>query len=86
MRISLHFPYFELESSTDCNMDSVRIFDAPRVDNTKELVKLCAKMLPIYNKPIRSSGNVLTVQFKSDGSVQDKGFKAIFREVCPIYL
>lgn len=75
--INLTFNSFELESSSTCRYDYVKVYDG---DNTNfPLVgTFCGNSIPTY---FVSSGNFLTIHFVTDSSVQRQGFNATYRAV-----
>ncbi|XP_015790048.1 tolloid-like protein 1 [Tetranychus urticae] len=77
-RIKLVFEDFELETHPECAYDHLLVYDGPTMDNTT-LGKFCGSKLP---HPLLSSSNKLYMIFKSDPSVQRKGFKATHTTVC----
>ncbi|BHF63149.1 Bone morphoproteintic protein 1 [Sparganum proliferum] len=82
--VLLTFYSFDLEGKQNCQFDYLDIFDGssalhPRLD------ELCGVELP---KPIRSTGNTMTVRFVTDAGVQKQGFAARFQKAvaCGGYL
>uniref|UniRef100_A0A8C6U660 CUB domain-containing protein n=1 Tax=Neogobius melanostomus TaxID=47308 RepID=A0A8C6U660_9GOBI len=77
--VNLSFSSFDLESSSDCRYDyvKVRLYDG---DSTHwPLVgTFCGSSVPSF---FVSSGNFLTVVFKTDSSVQRAGFNATYMSV-----
>uniref|UniRef100_A0A8C5HD89 Cubilin n=1 Tax=Gouania willdenowi TaxID=441366 RepID=A0A8C5HD89_GOUWI len=75
--VNLTFTSFELESSSNCRYDYVKVYDG---DNTNfPLVgTYCGNNIPA---PFVSSGNILTVRFVTDSSVQRRGFNATYRAI-----
>ncbi|XP_078576388.1 uncharacterized protein LOC144862022 isoform X1 [Branchiostoma floridae x Branchiostoma japonicum] len=73
--VYMEFTSFELESASSssgtCNYDHVEIYDGLSND-APLLAKLCGDELP---KPIQSTGNRVSVQFKSDVSITKDGFE-----------
>merc|ERR1719318_2177626 len=67
--IQLTFQDFAVEADPSCQYDYVQVLDT---DGSSK-AKLCGESVP---SPIRSSGNKMTVLFRSDQSVVKKGFKA----------
>jgi cubilin len=63
---------FDLESSENCTHDSLTIYDGLTTDTL--LRKECGSQLPNITT-VRSRQNELTVVFKTDASVEAKGFK-----------
>lgn len=76
--IKLHFrDHFHLEDSTDCEYDYLEIREGPHgYSNLKG--KYCGNTFP---KEITSKGQFLWLEFRSDDSIEYKGFKA-FYEFC----
>ncbi|XP_068631046.1 tolloid-like protein 1 [Battus philenor] len=81
-RIKLIFNVFELESHQECTYDHVSIYDGASADE-KTLGRFCGSKLP---HPVVASQNQMYVVFKSDASVQRKGFLATYSTACGGYL
>ncbi|KAJ3641013.1 hypothetical protein Zmor_027542 [Zophobas morio] len=77
-RIRISFLFFEVEPHQECYYDHVDFYDGPSPE-AHTLGKFCGSKLP---HPIVSSGNELYMTFKSDASVQRKGFWATYAAVC----
>ncbi|XP_065334267.1 protein tolkin [Cloeon dipterum] len=77
-RIKLVFKEFELESHQECTYDNIAFYDGPGEDSLS-LGRFCGSKLP---HPIVASTNELYMVFKSDASVQRKGFLAEHSTVC----
>ncbi|KAJ3621320.1 hypothetical protein MTP99_003471 [Tenebrio molitor] len=77
-RIRISFLFFEVEPHQECYYDHVDFYDGPSPE-AHTLGKFCGSKLP---HPIVSSGNELYMTFKSDASVQRKGFWATHSAVC----
>uniref|UniRef100_A0A3P8P3F5 Cubilin n=1 Tax=Astatotilapia calliptera TaxID=8154 RepID=A0A3P8P3F5_ASTCA len=75
--VNLTFDSFELETSTTCRYDYVRVYDGDNM-NFPLVGTFCGTSVPAS---FISSGNFLTVHFVTDGSVQRRGFNATYREV-----
>ncbi|XP_015260854.1 PREDICTED: cubilin-like, partial [Cyprinodon variegatus] len=75
--INLTFSSFDLESSSTCRYDYVKIYDGDNM-NFPLVGTYCGNSIPAY---FVSSGNFLTVQFVSDSSVQKQGFNATYKAV-----
>ena len=69
--IELDFVELDLEYNSACRYDWVEIRDGDKSNSSLIGNKLCGNQTP---QPIRSNGNQLYVQFRSDGSVTKKGF------------
>ncbi|XP_059056661.1 tolloid-like protein 1 [Achroia grisella] len=81
-RIKLIFNVFELEPHQECAYDHVSIYDGASADE-KTLGRFCGSKLP---HPVVASQNQMYVVFKSDASVQRKGFLATHSTACGGYL
>ncbi|XP_072939478.1 tolloid-like protein 1 [Epargyreus clarus] len=81
-RIKLIFNVFELEPHQECTYDHVSIYDGSSADE-KTLGRFCGSKLP---HPVVASQNQMYVVFKSDASVQRKGFLATYSTACGGYL
>lgn len=81
-RIKLIFNVFELEPHQECAYDHVTIYDGASADE-KTLGRFCGSKLP---HPVVASQNQMYVVFKSDASVQRKGFLATHSTACGGYL
>ncbi|KAM3593822.1 uncharacterized protein V6R79_022582 [Siganus canaliculatus] len=75
--INLTFDSFELEESTTCRYDYIKVFDGDNV-NFPLVGTFCGRSIPSY---FVSSGNLLTIHFVTDSSVQRRGFNATYRAV-----
>nr|XP_033495310.1 cubilin [Epinephelus lanceolatus] len=75
--INLTFESFDLESSSTCRYDYVKVYDGDNM-NFPLVGTFCGSFIPAY---FVSSGNFLTVHFVTDGSVQKRGFNATYRAV-----
>lgn len=77
-RIRLTFTEFELEPHQECEYDHVSLYDG----NSEEAMTLgtfCGSKLP---HPIIATSNQMYMTFKSDASVQRKGFIATHSTAC----
>ncbi|XP_059469459.1 protein tolkin-like [Neocloeon triangulifer] len=77
-RIKLAFKEFEIEPHQECTYDNVAFYDGPGEDS-QTLGRFCGSKIP---HPIVASSNELYMVFKSDASVQRKGFLAEHMTVC----
>ena len=66
---------FKVETSHECEYDSLEVYNGLSQDDTQRLSKLCGSHLP---SQIVSSGPELLVRFHSDFSVGFQGFKLQF--------
>ncbi|XP_011302978.1 cubilin [Fopius arisanus] len=76
--INLTFVDVDLEGSTDCIMDYIKVFDGPTREHNL-LETFCGKTIP---SPIISSGDSLLVVMRSDPAQTAKGFQADFQRAC----
>ncbi|XP_076233982.1 tolloid-like protein 1 tolkin [Calliopsis andreniformis] len=77
-RIKLVFKVFEMESHQECAYDHIAIYDGDSPDS-HVLGKFCGNKEP---HPILATGNQMYMVFKSDSSVQRKGFLATHSTAC----
>jgi len=77
-RIKVLFSQFELESQPECHYDHIIFYDGNSPD-AFTLGRFCGTKLP---PPIIASSNELFMVFKSDASVQRKGFAAMHMTAC----
>ncbi|KAM7390891.1 hypothetical protein PAMA_008881 [Pampus argenteus] len=75
--INLTFSSFELESSSTCYYDYVKVYDGDNI-NFPLVGTFCGNSIPAY---FLSSGNFLTVHFVTDGSIERQGFNATYKAV-----
>ncbi|XP_046557391.1 LOW QUALITY PROTEIN: bone morphogenetic protein 1-like [Haliotis rubra] len=73
--IRFHFVEFEVEEETDCGYDSIEVFDGAH-DTSPTLGRYCGATIP---DDIMSSGETLMIRFKSDDTLNSKGFYGTFR-------
>ncbi|KAK4882987.1 hypothetical protein RN001_006306 [Aquatica leii] len=77
-RIKIMFMNFEMEPHQECSYDHIAFYDGDSPE-AHTLGKFCGSKLP---HPIVASGNQMFLVFKSDGSVQRKGFLATHSTAC----
>uniref|UniRef100_A0AAQ4PGY7 Cubilin n=1 Tax=Gasterosteus aculeatus aculeatus TaxID=481459 RepID=A0AAQ4PGY7_GASAC len=75
--VNLTFNSFEVESSSTCVYDYVRVFDGDN-ENFPLVGTFCGNFVPAH---FVSSGNFLTIRFVTDSSVQRRGFNATYSAV-----
>ncbi|XP_028288640.1 cubilin [Parambassis ranga] len=75
--INLTFSSFDLESSSTCRFDYVKVYDGGNI-NFPLVGTFCGNSIPAY---FVSSGNFLTVHFVTDSSVQRQGFNATYTAI-----
>ena len=87
-KVLIYFTTFDLEDSSQCNYDSVSMFDGSSAYSSL-LSRSCGSSLP---SPVYSSGRYMFMQFKSDESRSGKGFVAYYRalnrssgKLCKLY-
>ena len=72
-RVLIYFTFMDFEDC--CTCDYVEIFDGPS-DVYNSLMKGCNTSFP---RPVYSSGRYLFMKFKSDWSIQGRGFVAHYK-------
>ncbi|KAK8770066.1 hypothetical protein V5799_013469 [Amblyomma americanum] len=77
-RLKLIFNDFELEPHQECAYDHISLYDGDSTD-APTLGRFCGAKVP---HPILSTTNRMYMVFKSDASVQRKGFKASHSTAC----
>ncbi|XP_066581573.1 protein tolkin [Prorops nasuta] len=77
-RIKLMFKVFEMEPHQECAYDHIAIYDGDSPDSLT-LGRFCGTKEP---HPIVATGNQMYMVFKSDASVQRRGFLATHTTVC----
>ena len=70
-QIAISFNEFELENSAECSADYVIVKDGIS-ENSEVLGKYCGTDVPMY---LLSSGNLLSVTFRTDAVRSAKGFE-----------
>ncbi|XP_057337332.1 cubilin-like isoform X2 [Microplitis mediator] len=76
--INLTFIDFDIEDTTNCTDDYVKVFDGSTKEH-EELGLFCRNELP---PSIISSGNKMLVVMRTDSLISAKGFKAQFDRTC----
>lgn len=71
-RVRFRFVSFEVEDETECGYDSVEVFDG-RDSSSEKLGKFCGNSIP---PEFVSSGRYLLIRFKTDDTINWKGFSA----------
>ncbi|KAL7638238.1 UNVERIFIED_CONTAM: hypothetical protein RMT77_010802 [Armadillidium vulgare] len=77
-RIKLVFDEFEMEPHQECTYDHIVLYDG-ETSEAPVLGRYCGAKVP---HPIVASSNQMFMVFKSDSSVQRKGFRARHTTVC----
>jgi len=75
-RVTLTFTHVDIETSNNCEHDSVKIYDGQDAIGTPRQV-VCGSAIPV---PLTSYGSALLVRFVSDRSIQRTGFRASYSE------
>ncbi|XP_068720134.1 deleted in malignant brain tumors 1 protein-like [Montipora capricornis] len=82
-RVLIYFTFMDFENC--CGCDYVEIFDGPSDSYNSLIMKGCDTSFP---RPVYSSGRYLFMKFKSDYSIQARGFvahyKALSRSSVPV--
>ncbi|XP_029134023.2 cubilin [Labrus bergylta] len=78
--LRITFPFFHLESSTNCNFDFLQIHDGDSA-SAHMLGKYCGQNNP---QELHSSHNSLYFWFRSDGSVSGSGFTVVWESQDPV--
>ena len=76
-KIVLNFKDFDLEKHIECRYDYVVVKDG-RTRNAKVIAQYCGSEIP---QEITTNGSALYVEFVSDTSTQNKGFKATWKMI-----
>ncbi|KAM4028087.1 cubilin isoform 1-T1 [Anomaloglossus baeobatrachus] len=71
---------FNIEYHTTCNFDVLEIYGGPELSSPR-LAQLCTSRAPGNPLQVSSTGNAVTVRFKTDIHMSGKGFNASWREV-----
>lgn len=75
LQISLHFQSFELQTTRGCQGDYVKVYDGSSKSSAVLMDKTCGSKLP---SDVVASGNLMLVEFITDGADTASGFQAIF--------
>ena len=80
-RVLLEFIHFDVEYISSCSYDWLEIRDGPSADSSMLVHNLCGSTIP---NPILSTGNALTLIFRTDSGVTGSGFliKAQIGKIC----
>ncbi|KAG8434075.1 hypothetical protein GDO86_012447, partial [Hymenochirus boettgeri] len=77
-QVSLQFQAFDVQSSTGCVSDYIKIYDGPSKTSPVLVDKTCGTgLIPIQI----ASTNQMLVEFVSDGAITGTGFKATYSSV-----
>ncbi|XP_015589651.1 cubilin [Cephus cinctus] len=76
--IQLHIVDFELESTYNCRLDYVEVFDGTEYQS-KSSMRYCGTEHPLV---INSTSNIMTIKFRSDYSDNLRGFFMRFKTGC----
>lgn len=72
-----HFLSLKLETSHDCEYDSLEVYNGERKVDSRRIAKLCGSTLP---QVLVSQGSTLFLRFHSDFSVNFEGFRLEFTQ------
>lgn len=75
--ISLRFTDFDLETTTNCTDDWVKVYDGSQKNEQKLLSTLCGTELP--SALFKSVNNELLIVMESDTQYEAKGFSAFYK-------
>ncbi|XP_023337929.1 cubilin [Eurytemora carolleeae] len=76
--VEIKFDMLELEPHRDCNYDYVAVFEGAFINNSRLIGKYCGNQTTV--PPIlKSTGNLVTLQFKTDRTISYGGFRAVTR-------
>lgn len=70
--VVIRFNFLELEVQSRCTFDYVAAFEGETLNRTFELGRYCGNQT-VTPPILKSIGNVMTVQFKTDHSVSARG-------------
>ena len=76
--IQLVIHEFDLEGASDCQYDFLNVYSGPD-DTSPVLTSLCQQRT--RNVSVSALGNHMFLRFKSDGSIQGRGFSASYNTV-----
>ena len=76
--VEIKFDFLELESHSRCRYDYVAVFDGPLINASSLIGQYCGNQT-VQPPVLKSHGNILTLQFKTDSSRSYRGFRAISR-------
>ncbi|XP_063003684.1 cubilin [Elgaria multicarinata webbii] len=77
--IQLTIVEFDVEYHTSCDYDVLEIYGGPDLSSPR-LAQLCGPRLPQNPLHVSSTGNAITVRFKTDTNGHGKGFNATWQE------
>ncbi|KAL2085662.1 hypothetical protein ACEWY4_018982 [Coilia grayii] len=78
--ITLTIFEFDVEYHPDCSYDLLEVYGGPDL-SAPRLAQLCTTRPPDNPLVVSSTGNFMTVRFKSDSSVGGRGFAAKYDEI-----
>jgi len=78
-KVELTIEDLAIEACEDCSCDRLEIYDTPATGYPTILDTLCGDTKP--SSSYTSSSNIMTIYFTTDYSVNDKGFRATWKEV-----
>ncbi|XP_063777593.1 cubilin [Pseudophryne corroboree] len=78
--IQISIVEFNIEFHPTCDYDVLEIYGGPELSSPR-LAQLCTSRAPGNPLQVSSTGNTVTVRFKTDSTSNGKGFNATWREV-----
>ncbi|XP_061094184.1 cubilin [Conger conger] len=78
IQITIH--EFDVEYHPDCSYDVLEVYGGPDLEAPR-LAQLCTTRPPATPLHVSSTGNLVTVRFRSDAYVSGRGFNASWEEV-----
>ena len=76
--INSRFDFLELEANNRCRFDYVAVYDGPKINESHLIGKYCGNHT-VQPPVLKSRNNILTLQFKTDRSINAGGFRAVSR-------
>ncbi|RZF39688.1 hypothetical protein LSTR_LSTR013176 [Laodelphax striatellus] len=76
-RVQLTVVDLQLENSKDCRLDYIQVYNGP-----SEKYPLIGKYCNVHPPNIVSNSNQLFIKFRSDGTVEYRGFHLSYKTVC----
>ena len=72
------FETFSIEAGGGCPFDAVSVYNGDVIDPTNLIGRYCGQVAP---QPVRSVGNKMLVNFRTDDSVAMEGFSAVYSQI-----
>jgi len=74
--VVLQFEQFDIEPSNGCRYDKLVVVEGEKLEGGKQLAMYCGRSTEGLPPMIRTAGNVMTVMFQSDASMNNGGMQA----------